>query len=328
MNHRPDENAHYVAKKRQYMKRKKNKRTALIAVLCIAITIVWIMIINVVKDFSSAYTPAKTTAETFAETTVAETEALTTERGSFYNDAATSQAELKREDISRGSLILVSDHLGYKLPQNNAPLTTVWGNKSSTYYVATATLQLASDAFYAADEMFCDYYAANSNGDYQITMGYAPADAPICCTEHGTGYAFDVNVYTKSGASLRLAEAGGIYNWIYENCAKYGFVLRYDREKTNVTGMPYDADHFRYVGKGHAQYMAENDLALEDYIGELQKHAYGKKHLEFSYDGVDYEVFYVNIPSGTDSVTIEIPADVSYTLSGDNISGVIVTLYK
>ena len=328
MNHRPDENAHFVAKKRQYIKRRKNKRTAIVAVLCVAIAIVWLMIINVVKDFSNAYTPAETTLGTFAETTVAQTAAETTLQGSFYTDAQTVQTELSHEDVLQGPLMLVSDHLGYKLPQKSVSLTTVWGNKSPTYYVATASLQLESDTFRAADKMFCDYYAENSNSDYQITMGYAPTDAPICCSEHGTGYAFDVNVYTKSGTSLRLAEAGGIYNWIYENCAEYGFVLRYGREKNNVTGMPHDADHFRYVGKGHAQYMSEHGMALEDYIGELQKYSYGKKHLEFSYDGVDYEVFYVNIPGEAEKVTIDIPSGVSYTLSGDNISGVIVTLHN
>ena len=328
MNHRPDENAHFVAKKRQYIKRRKNKRTVIIAVLCVAIAIVWLMIINVVKDFSNAYTPAETTAGTIAETTAAQTVVETTLQGSFYDGAQTVQIELSRGDVSQGPLVLVSDHLGYKLPQNPSALTTVWGNKSPTYYVATASLQLESDTFRAADKMFCDYYAENLNGDYQITMGYALADALVCCSEHGTGYAFDVNVYTKSGTSLRLAEAGGFYNWIYENCAEYGFVLRYGREKTNVTGMPYDADHFRYVGKGHAQYMSEHEMSLEEYVGELQKYSYGKKHLEFSYDGVDYEVFYVNIPSGAENVAIDIPSDVSYTLSGDNISGVIVTLHN
>ena len=176
--------------------------------------------------------------------------------------------------------------------------------------------------------MFSDYYAENSNGDYQVTMAYSEGETPICCTEHGTGYAFDVNVYTSGGQSLRLAEAGGIYEWIYANCAKYGFVLRYAKNKTAVTGMPHDADHFRFVGVGHAQYMTEHDMALEDYVGELQKHTYGKKHLEFSYDGKKYEVFYVNIPNDAPSVDVEIPSDISYTVSGDNVSGVIVTLCK
>ena len=328
MNNRPDENAHFVAKKRQYIKRKKNKRMAILAVLCVAIAIVWVMIICVVKDFSKAYSPAVTTTETDAVTTAAPITEIVTERGSYYENAVTVEMAFTHDDVFRGSLVLVSDHLGYALPKNAPELVTVWGNKSPTYYVATSSLQLAKDAFSAADKMFCDYSAENSNSDYQITMGYDPADAPACCSEHGTGYAFDMNVYTKSGASFRLAEAGGIYNWIYENCAKYGFVLRYGREKTNVTGEAFDADHFRYVGKGHAQYMSEHGMALEEYIGELQKHVYGKKHLEFSYDSVEYEAFYVNIPNDAESVTVNIPQDVSYTVSGDNIGGVIITLHN
>ena len=327
MNHNPQNDAHFIAKKRQYIKHKRNRRLTLLALLCAAIAVVWIVIISLVMNITRDYNEVTTELETTVQTEV-QTSAFVSEGSSFYGDSDTVLLAVPRTAVNEGSLILVSDHLGHGLPSAVPALTTVWGNKSATYRVATATLQLANEAFFAADEMFCDYYAENSNGDYQITMAYSEGDAPICCTEHGTGYAFDVNVYTSGGQSLRLAEAGGIYDWIYENCAKYGFVLRYAKDKTAVTGMPHDADHFRFVGDGHAQYMTEHNMALEDYIGELQKHTYGKKHLEFSYGGKDYEVFYVNIPSNAQSVDIEIPSDVSYTISGDNIGGAIVTLYK
>ncbi len=327
MDHNPQNDVHFIAKKRQYIKHKRNKRLALLALLCTAILVIWIVIINLVMNIAGDYKDVTTALETTVQTEE-QTSAIVSNDFSFYGDAETISLSIPRAAVNEGALVLVSDHLGHRLPLEIPTLTTVWGNKSSAYRVATATLQLADDAFRAADKMFCDYYAENSNGDYQITMAYSEGDTPICCTEHGTGYAFDVNVYTNGGQSLRLNEAGGIYNWIYENCAKYGFVLRYAKDKTAVTGMPHDADHFRFVGAGHSEYMSEHGMSLEDYIGELQKHTYGKKHLEFSYGGVSYEVFYVNIPSGIESVDIEIPSNISYTISGDNIGGAIVTLYK
>lgn len=331
MNYRPDEDAHFVAKRRQYIKRKRKKRTVIVSLICIAIAIVWVMIVCTIKKLTDTYSPAETAAETsqVAETTV-ET-AAETESGSFYANAETVQLEVPSSSVSGGSLILVSDHLGYSIPEITPELVTVWGNKSATYYVASSSMQLEKTAFASADKMFSDFYAATSNGDYQITMGYYDAEEVVCCGEHSTGYAFDVNVYKKDGTSMRLAEAvasDGMYSWLYDHAAEYGFVLRYGSDKTGVTGMAHDPDHFRYVGAGHAQYMTENELSLEEYIGVLQKYPYEGEHLEFSYGDVAYEVFYVKVPQSAESVLIDVPSDVSYTVSGDNICGVVVTLFK
>lgn len=325
MNHRPTEDAHFVARKRQYIKKRRNKRILTVAVLCAAIIVVWIFIIKAWNGISDEAPTETVTPE--IQTTAFEVTTTAEREGGMYSGAETESLLLLRENITSGPLVLVSEHLGYSVPKNKPALTTVWGNKSPTYYVANATLRLASEAFFAADRMFCDYHNATSNSDYQITMGYSDAETPICCAEHATGYAFDMNVYSK-GVSIKLGEAEGIYTWVYENAAKYGFVLRYPRNKTSVTGTAFDADHFRYVGLGHAEYMAENGLTLEEYIGELQKHTYGKKHLEFLYGGIQYEVFYVIMDEENECVEIEIPKDISYNVSGDNIGGVIVTLYK
>ncbi|WP_084719476.1 D-alanyl-D-alanine carboxypeptidase family protein [Lacrimispora celerecrescens] len=37
--------------------------------------------------------------------------------------------------------------------------------------------------------------------------------------------------------------------WLAENCSRFGFVLRYPKEKENITGIRYEPEHFRYVGK-------------------------------------------------------------------------------
>lgn len=331
MNYRPDEDAHYVAKRRQYIKRRKKKRTVIVSLICIAIAIVWVMILCTIKKLTDTYSPAETVAETSqAVETTAETVAET-ESGSFYANAETLQLDIPLSAVNSGSLVLVSDHLCYSIPEKTPELVTVWGNKSATYYVASSSMQIEKNTFALADKMFSDYYAATSNADYQITMGYYDAEGVVCCGEHSTGYAFDVNVYKKDGTSMRLAEACAadeMYSWLYDHAAEYGFVLRYGKDKTGVTGMAHDPDHFRYVGAGHAQYMTEKGLSLEEYIGVLQKYPYEGEHLEFSYGDVAYEVFYVKVPTDAESVLIDVPSDVSYTLSGDNICGVVVTLYK
>ena len=54
------------------------------------------------------------------------------------------------------------------------------------------------------------------------------------------------------------------------HCAEYGFILRYPKDKEDVTGIIYEPWHFRYVGKEAAEYIMENGLCLEEFV-ELYK---------------------------------------------------------
>jgi hypothetical protein len=56
-----------------------------------------------------------------------------------------------------------------------------------------------------------------------------------------------------------------------DNCASFGFVLRYLKDKVDITGIMYEPWHFRYVGKEVAMYMTANNLSLEEFTVESQQ---------------------------------------------------------
>ena len=56
------------------------------------------------------------------------------------------------------------------------------------------------------------------------------------------------------------------YEWLCENAYKYGFILRFPENKTNVTGYSYESWHYRYVGVDHATKIHEQNLTLEEYL--------------------------------------------------------------
>ena len=88
-------------------------------------------------------------------------------------------------------------------------------------------------------------------------------------SEHNLGLAVDITSASHTaldGAFGNTAEA----LWLRENCAEYGFILRYPEDKTDITGIIYEPWHFRYVGKSTAQYIMSNDLTLEEYLGMVQ----------------------------------------------------------
>lgn len=87
---------------------------------------------------------------------------------------------------------------------------------------------------------------------------------PPGCSEHCTGLAMDIVSYYHQqldDAQENTAET----RWLQSHCWEYGFVLRYPKDKEDVTGIAYESWHYRYVGKEAAKYMTENDLTLEEY---------------------------------------------------------------
>lgn len=88
-------------------------------------------------------------------------------------------------------------------------------------------------------------------------------------SEHETGMALDIVSYSYQlldEAQENTAEQ----KWFMEHCWEYGFILRYPKDKTEITGIGYEPWHYRYVGRETAAKMKESGLCLEEYIASLQ----------------------------------------------------------
>ena len=91
---------------------------------------------------------------------------------------------------------------------------------------------------------------------------------PARCSEHQTGLALDILCSGNTNMDVSQTEEPG-NKWLRENCYKYGFILRYPEDKTQVTGVNFEPWHFRYVGKEAAQYIMENHITLEEFYQRL-----------------------------------------------------------
>ena len=80
-------------------------------------------------------------------------------------------------------------------------------------------------------------------------------------SEHELGIALDINATEESGTTH-----DEVYQWLYNNAYKYGFILRYPEGKEDITGIDYEPWHYRYVGKKAAAKMYESGLTLEEYV--------------------------------------------------------------
>lgn len=57
-----------------------------------------------------------------------------------------------------------------------------------------------------------------------------------------------------------------VYNWLAENSYKYGFILRYPADKTDITGISYEPWHYRFVGLKAAKEIYDQRICLEEYL--------------------------------------------------------------
>ncbi|MDR0918468.1 MAG: M15 family metallopeptidase, partial [Oscillospiraceae bacterium] len=143
-------------------------------------------------------------------------------------------------------------------------------------------------------------------------------------SEHETGFAFDLAVLN---GDTRMDFTGeDEYSWIQENAHKFGFILRYNKDKVGLTGIAYEPWHYRYVGIPHATYMYENNLCLEEYTDFIKSYKYDDEHLYVKADGKTFEVYFV--PSDPLAMITQVPVytDTTYTVSGNNTDGYIITV--
>ena len=81
-------------------------------------------------------------------------------------------------------------------------------------------------------------------------------------SEHQSGLCADL--HNLPSASQKFADTPE-YRWLFENCAKFGFILRYPKDKEYITGYQFEAWHYRYVGNDIAKYIYENNITYEEY---------------------------------------------------------------
>jgi zinc D-Ala-D-Ala carboxypeptidase len=90
-------------------------------------------------------------------------------------------------------------------------------------------------------------------------------------SEHQSGLAMDIssksNKFYLNEAFANTTE--GI--WLKDNAHRFGFILRYPKEKIDITNYMYEPWHFRYVGVKAATIMYEYNWTLEEYFNEVKK---------------------------------------------------------
>ncbi|MEA4892811.1 MAG: M15 family metallopeptidase [Peptococcaceae bacterium] len=137
-------------------------------------------------------------------------------------------------------------------------------------------------------------------------------------SEHHTGLAIDIpsRSHNNLNGAYGLTENG---LWLKENAWKYGFVVRYTEEKSDITQVGYEPWHIRYVGKPHSEILREKDWVLEEYVDYIRREG------GLTYRCLDGSLWQVEYQKPAEEGYVLLPQIEGVSLSGDNIDGFIVT---
>ncbi len=82
-------------------------------------------------------------------------------------------------------------------------------------------------------------------------------------SEHQLGTALDI--VAAGQTSLKSSDENNkAWQWLHDNCEKYGFVLSYPEGKIELTGYMYEPWHFRWLGKKYARNLKKQKYKAKD----------------------------------------------------------------
>lgn len=120
--------------------------------------------------------------------------------------------------------------------------------------------------------LFSNYTANEMAANPSLTQAQAEAIVLTYSTrpgtsEHQTGLAVDMDTLGTFSTDFEYEPE---YQWLQENAWKFGFILRFPKDKVDITTIQFEPWHYRYVGRYHAQKIHDSGLCLEEYIEQLQ----------------------------------------------------------
>lgn len=146
-------------------------------------------------------------------------------------------------------------------------------------------------------------------------------------SEHQTGLAIDLGINKKEIDFICPDfPYEGICDKFRRTAPDYGFIERYAKDKEKITGISHEPWHFRYVGYPHSKIIEENGFSLEEYITFIKAYRDDCRLLCEKLIGAEIEIYYV--PANDDKTQIVVQEDCVYQISGNNIDGFIVTIWR
>lgn len=268
---------------RERRRRKQKLRTTVIFVQFIFILILAVSLIVVCAKYNNL----KNETDKFNDSSV--TSGYT---DSNENNGMTEEQLLMVAETEKWYMMLVNpDNSVTKEFIDSVELKTITeayrGTKESAKYLDKRVIEHYEAMCKAASDDGIALWACSAYRDYEYQQGLfnnrvtrfknnglSEADAKTEAakvvaipgtSEHHLGLAVDIISVEESFENTKE------FRWLQENAADYGFIMRYPKDKQDITKIIYEPWHYRYVGVEHAKAINELGMCLEEYIEYLKR---------------------------------------------------------
>lgn len=179
-------------------------------------------------------------------------------------------------NMDLGFAILVNKH--YHLPDKYAPDDIVqmssqyaYPNNSIRKDVYEAFKEMSKQAKAEGFSLIVNSSYRNYDEQKQIYDDYADKNgleyadkfaARANFSEHQSGLSIDI---FSPGYGMKTFEQSPSFTWLSQNCYKYGFILRYPKDKESITGYSYEPWHYRFLGKELAEKVYNEGITFDEY---------------------------------------------------------------
>lgn len=192
-----------------------------------------------------------------------------------------NNAEAENEKANKYELTLVNrdDMLSHDfIPKDLTLFSTNYSNVSGELYIsktAKKSFEKLLEAAYLDNvefniiSIYRDYYKQQELYDNEVINSgedYAKVYvAKAGASEHQLGLSIDLTSTDTYSLDESFKDTEN-YRWLEDNMSKYGFIFRYPKDKTNVTGYEFEPWHIRYVGQTAAKVINSKKITLEEYL--------------------------------------------------------------
>ena len=240
-------------------KRTNSKLYALLIVLIVAVVGMFIVLMNMSADSTDKPVAAEPVPEV--------TEPAITFDKNDPNLALINKENAVEEDYVPEELIYIDESMR---AEDRAPQYQRMQPEAAEAFEVLVNAAAAEDLTIKVTTAYRPYsYQADLYYYYLAVKGEEWTEkysAPPGTSEHQTGLAADVScpsINYELDSSFGETEEG---KWLAKHAPEYGFILRYQEGKEDITGYAYEPWHIRYVGKEAAEVITEKGLTLEEFL--------------------------------------------------------------
>lgn len=246
--------------------------------------------------------------------------------------------ELRADDIRKGNLLLVNPSWPLRYAPQADRLVSV-GSGSLPVLLERQAARLLAEAlsrldcgntivpvsgFRTVGEQQKIYDESLRDNGSDFTRQYVALPG---CSEHQTGLAVDLAQNSEPIDFIRpYFPYSGVCQCFRQNAADYGFIERYPAGREQLTRIAHEPWHFRYVGYPHSRIIQEKGMTLEEYTDYLRQFPYRGEHLRTGIRGHRFEICFIPV-TPNEGVSIEVSSQAVCQLSGNNVDGVVMTIW-